>query len=216
MSGDDSAHAIWLMLVLVMVASSLTARRIPATRLITWSAGWVVLFLGAYLLFDFLQPSIAAWQQSRRGGQVQAIAPQTPPPTLAAPSGPTPMAGATVSVPLGDDGHYWVDATVNDQSVRFLIDSGASITALSTQTAEHLGLVTDPFNRSDIVMQTANGSVTAQRSVIPTMRVGTIEALDLPVVVSPSFGEVNVLGMNFLNKLKSWRVEDGHMILEPR
>jgi len=32
--------------------------------------------------------------------------------------------------------------------------------------------------------------------------------------VSPAFGTVNVLGMNFLGKLKSWRVEDGTMILE--
>jgi aspartyl protease family protein len=37
----------------------------------------------------------------------------------------------------------------------------------------------------------------------------------LPVVMSPAFGEVNVLGMNFLSQLKSWRVEDGDMLLEP-
>jgi aspartyl protease family protein len=40
-------------------------------------------------------------------------------------------------------------------------------------------------------------------------------ALDLPVVVADAFGDSNVIGMNFLSEMKSWRVENGEMILEP-
>jgi aspartyl protease family protein len=47
------------------------------------------------------------------------------------------------------------------------------------------------------------------------LRFGTIVARDLPVVVSPAFGTTDVLGMNFLSKLKSWRVEGRTLILEP-
>jgi aspartyl protease family protein len=35
------------------------------------------------------------------------------------------------------------------------------------------------------------------------------------VVVSPAFGDTDVLGMNFLSRLKSWRVEDGVLVLVP-
>jgi len=37
----------------------------------------------------------------------------------------------------------------------------------------------------------------------------------LAVVVAEEFGDSNVIGMNFLSQLKSWRVEGNEMILEP-
>ncbi|MEN2784920.1 hypothetical protein ACFOKI_15215 [Sphingomonas qilianensis] len=36
------------------------------------------------------------------------------------------------------------------------------------------------------------------------------------MIVSPAFGETNVIGMNFLSRLKSWRVEGNILVLEPR
>ncbi|HEX7854389.1 MAG TPA: TIGR02281 family clan AA aspartic protease [Sphingobium sp.] len=208
--GDGIARVIWIGLVLMMVVSALAARRIPLRRLITWSLGWVILFFGAYLLFSYIEPSITAWKQSQRGGEVHVMEAR---PSTATLSG-TGRDNA-VRVPLSPDGHYWVTATVNGQSVRFLVDSGASITGLSQSTADRLGIVPDPA-AGGMVMQTANGEVVAGRGVIPSLEIGAIRAEDLPVAVSASFGDVNVLGMNFLAKLKSWRVEDGKMILEAR
>jgi aspartyl protease family protein len=218
MDGDGIARLIWIVLVLLMVVSSLTARRVPLARLVAWGAAWAAIFLGAYLLFAMIEPQFVAWQQNRRGGTVESSVAPSPGVALAVPSGSiaqTAARGAAVTVPLQQDGHYWADASVNGRPVRFLIDSGASVTAMSRSTADNLGLPPDPMGRS-VVMQTANGEISAERSVIAAMAVGTIQASDIPVVVSPAFGEVNVLGMNFLNKLKSWRVEDGQMILEPR
>ena len=48
-----------------------------------------------------------------------------------------------------------------------------------------------------------------------TLAIGPIRASDLPVVVSPAFGDVNVIGMNMLSRLKSWGVQDGEMVLTP-
>lgn len=218
MDGDGVARLIWIVLVLLMVVSSLTARRIPIARLVTWGAAWAAIFLGAYLLFGMIQPHLVAWQQSRRGGTVESRVAQSATVALGVPGTSMPQGaarGAVVTIPLQEDGHYWVDATVNGRPMRFLIDSGASITAMSRSAADSIGLPPDAMNRT-VTMQTANGQVTAERSVIAAMTVGTIQASDLPVVVSASFGDVNVLGMNFLNKLKSWRVEDGQMILQPQ
>jgi aspartyl protease family protein len=207
----QAASALFLILVISMVASGLLARRLPAVRLLTWAIAWVVLIFGGYLLFRAIEPQITKWQQDRRSGDVM-IAPDSAGPQSSA----TETVGGTVlKVPMSNDGHYWVDAQVNGQGVRFLIDSGASTTALGQQTASTLPLLPDPGSNM-VMVQTANGPVSAQRAIVAEMDVGPIRATQLPVIVSPAFGTVNVLGMNFLGKLKSWRVEDGVMILEAR
>ena len=38
---------------------------------------------------------------------------------------------------------------------------------------------------------------------------------DIDIVVSPTFGEVNVIGMNMLSRLESWGVQNGEMVLTP-
>jgi aspartyl protease family protein len=116
-------------------------------------------------------------------------------------------------VALADDGHYWVSGTVNGVEARFLIDSGASFTALSEDLAHKAGLAMDPMRMA--ILHTANGTVNAGRSSVAELAVGPLRTRDLPVVVSANFGDVNVLGMNFLSKLKSWKVAGGELVLEP-
>ena len=95
-----------------------------------------------------------------------------------------------------------------------LVDSGATVTALSIETADASGLRPDhsPF---PMIIQTANGSIRAQTATVPELRIGNIVARDLPVVTSPAFGDMDVVGMNFLSRLKSWRVEGRTLILTP-
>ena len=64
-------------------------------------------------------------------------------------------------------------------------------------------------------MQTANGTVTAQLATIEELRFGNVAARGLDVVIAPNIGPTNVLGMNLLSRLSSWRVEEGTLILVP-
>ena len=95
-----------------------------------------------------------------------------------------------------------------------LIDSGATVTALSANSAAEMGLRPNDAT-FPIVLNTANGQVSAQTATVSELRLGDITARDLEVVVSPAFGDTDVLGMNFLSRLKSWRVEDGTLVLVP-
>jgi len=124
------------------------------------------------------------------------------------------VSGKELRIPLSHDGHFWVRARINGVERKLLVDSGATITALSVGTAEAAGLVPEraPF---PIILKTANGPVAARTSRVATLRIGNVVARDLPVVVSPAFGDTEVIGMNFLSKLKSWRVEGNVLILEP-
>jgi aspartyl protease family protein len=66
------------------------------------------------------------------------------------------------------------------------------------------------------MIETANGTVAAKRGRIEKLAIGPLETEDLGVVVSESFGDLDVLGMNFLSRLHSWRVENRTLILEPK
>ncbi|KQN30120.1 peptidase [Sphingomonas sp. Leaf38] len=124
------------------------------------------------------------------------------------------VVGGEVRIRMSSDGHFWARARIDGVERRLLIDSGATITALSTKTAEAAGIDARP-SVVPIVLQTANGAIAAQSGKIGELKLGAIVARDLQVVVSPAFGDTSVLGMNFLSRLASWRVEENVLILVP-
>ncbi len=123
------------------------------------------------------------------------------------------VTGDEVRIRMSSDGHFWADAVIDGVERRMLIDSGATVTALSSETAAAAG-VERGGNLLPTLIRTANGTVQAETGAIRQLELGGIEARDLKVVVSPSLG-VDILGMNFLSQLKSWRVEGRTLIMEP-
>jgi aspartyl protease family protein len=124
------------------------------------------------------------------------------------------VSGGEVRIPMAGNGHFMATVTINGVRRRMLIDSGATVTALSPATAAAAGLEAEP-SLLPVVMQTANGATTAQATTIGELKLGNVTARDLKAVVSPALGDMDLLGMNFLSKLKSWRVEDGTLVLVP-
>ncbi|HEU4960865.1 MAG TPA: TIGR02281 family clan AA aspartic protease [Sphingomonas sp.] len=124
------------------------------------------------------------------------------------------VAGREVRIRMAPDGHFWARVSINGIRRRMLIDSGATLTALSSGTAEAAGLKTDR-GLFPVVLNTTNGAITARTATLPELTLGDIVARDLPVVVSPAFGHTDVLGMNFLSMLKSWHVDGRTLVLEP-
>jgi aspartyl protease family protein len=124
------------------------------------------------------------------------------------------VVGEEVRVRMSPDGHFWVNASVNGVNRRMLIDSGATVTAISERTAKAAGIDAGS-SLAPIVLRTANGATPAQTGSVPELRVGNIVARNLRIVTSPGLGELDVLGMNFLSKLQSWRVEGRTLVLVP-
>jgi aspartyl protease family protein len=117
-------------------------------------------------------------------------------------------------VPMAPDGHYWIRAQVNGQDVNFLVDTGATLTAVSTDTAQLAGL--EPrAGGLPIRMQTANGAVAAEMTAIDSLRFGNVAASGLDAIIAPGLGSTNVIGMNLLSRLASVRIEQGVLILVP-
>jgi aspartyl protease family protein len=101
---------------------------------------------------------------------------------------------------------------INGKPVRFMVDSGATMTAINATTAKEVGVEADGY---PIILSTANGRLAAKRANVRSLTVGPHRIENHPVVVSERFGDVNLLGMNFLNSMQSWRVEANKMVLQP-
>jgi len=124
------------------------------------------------------------------------------------------VSGKELHVQMSPDGHFWVLALINGVPRRMLIDSGATVTALSQSTA-HAAKIDVGSSFAPIVLRTANGAAPAQIGRVDEIRVGNIVARNLRIVTAPGLGELDVLGMNFLSKLQSWRVEGQTLVLVP-
>jgi aspartyl protease family protein len=124
------------------------------------------------------------------------------------------VTGRETRIALSNDGHFWLRASVNGEPTRFLVDTGATLTALSETTAAAAQVKMQPLRQS-VLMRTANGTVQAELARVDELRFGNIVARDLDVVIAPGLGETNVIGMNLLSRLASWRVEGRTLILVP-
>lgn len=124
------------------------------------------------------------------------------------------VSGKELRVSMAPDGHFWVVASINGVKTRMLIDSGATVTAISSATAQSARVDTGT-GLTPVMLRTANGVAPARTGAIDELRVGNILARNLRIVTSPGLGGLDVLGMNFLSKLESWRVEGRTLILVP-
>ena len=122
--------------------------------------------------------------------------------------------GGETRVPMADDGHFWLEAEINGHRAHFLVDTGATLTAVSADTARAAGLE-ERAGALPIRMQTANGPVAAHMTNIGELRFGNVAARGLDAIIAPGLGRTNVIGMNLLSRLQSVRLEGETMVLVP-
>ena len=109
------------------------------------------------------------------------------------------------------NGHVVLDASINGAPVRFLVDTGATLVALTPSDAAAAG-----FSRGSLVfnlrMNTANGIGRAASVKLREIRLGQFSAYDVPAVVMESPG-ISLLGQSFLTRLDSYEMRDGMLTL---
>ena len=184
-----------LILVLVLVASSLSIRKMPIGQTAKMAGAWILIFaaffLAATVWDDISALGKRAWSELR--GEDRVV-----------------QTGDELRIRKADNGHFYVNVRINDETMRLMIDSGATTTSISADAARKAKV--EPTGQIAI-MDTANGEVpvTIGRARI---RVGSIER-ELSVAYADNFGEMGVLGMNFLSSLSSWGVEGQWLVLKP-
>src|SRR5690606_14746468 len=125
-------------------------------------------------------------------------------PVLMAASAPAPMAtGQAAQVARASDGHYWAEADIDGRAVRVLVDTGASVVALTREDALRLGLklTAADFNRS---VQTASGPARAAAVTLGSVAVAGAEVREVQaLVVEQGLGQ-SLLGMSYLGRLSAF------------
>ncbi len=119
-----------------------------------------------------------------------------------------------LKVKKSPDGHYWLEAIVNGHPLKFVVDTGASTITLNKPDAAMLGLVpaSDAFTGYS---NTANGVVRFAPIRLSSLSLAQMSWSDIPATVIDAPMSTNLLGMSFLNNLKSFSFESDTLILRP-
>src|SRR5437763_16322237 len=120
-------------------------------------------------------------------------------------------AGAEVVIERSSDHHYYADAAVNGHSVHFMIDTGASETALTEADARQIGLQVDP-SKYEVIGDGASGIVRGQYVQLKSIDVNGIRQQDAQAVIVPG-ATVSLLGQPFLEKVDEIVIRQGEMRL---
>jgi len=118
--------------------------------------------------------------------------------------------GDAVEIHRGADGHYHWPGRINGRAVDFLIDTGATGTAIPASLARELGLT----SLGQVQSNTAGGIVTGHVMRADIELRGGVNVLRMPVVALPLLGESPLLGMDVLGKLR-WQQRDAVLRIEP-
>jgi aspartyl protease family protein len=186
---------VYLLMAMMLVAGSLMSRREKSAKLLVMALAWVAIFGAGFILFTFRDNM--GWVTQRL--RAEALG--------------TPVhQGSEIRIPMAIDGHFWVEGTVNGVPVKFLVDSGATMTTIGRADADKAGV--EVTGGRDQLVRTGNGVIRVSSARADRLNVGGIERSNVGLHVAEN-EDLNVLGMNFLSSLDRWGVEGRWLILRP-
>lgn len=194
--GSQALNLIYLLIILVAVLSAFSLRRIPLGKTMRMVMAWILIFSSFFAIFalrdDFRALGTRLWA-AVTGDDNQEVQ------------------GGELRIAMADDGHFYANGQMNGQQVRFLIDSGATVTTIGPETARNAGV--QPTGERTMV-DTANGIAQVDRGRVERLTIGPIERRDFSVFIARA-DATNVIGMNFLSTLSRWSVEGRTLVLRP-
>ncbi len=193
MNNDLMLGGLYILMAGTLVFGSLIARREPTAKLLTMALAWVAIFGAGFILFTFRDN--LGWVAQRL--KAEAV-------------GSPVQQGRETRIPMAIDGHFWVDAKVNGSDVKFLVDSGATMTTIDRETAAAVGIPVS--GKRDQFVRTGNGVIRVSTSRAEKIAIGEIERRDVGIQIADN-DDLNVLGMNYLSTLSRWSVEGRWLVL---
>ena len=119
-----------------------------------------------------------------------------------------------VAISAGRHGHFVLEADVDGQDVRFLVDTGASDVVLSPTDARRLGFDLTKLRFTKTYL-TANGIVKGASVRLGRVAIGPIIVTDVRASVNGVAMKRSLLGMSFLGRLSGYEVSGGRLVLKP-
>jgi len=110
---------------------------------------------------------------------------------------PTFSGDGSMEVKRQPNGHFYLPGTIENVPVTFMVDTGASVTSISSDLARQAGI----RNCKEVQFQTANGTATGCIALVPRMTLGNFQLQNITVAVMPNM-ETNLLGANVLRNFQ--------------
>jgi aspartyl protease family protein len=132
----------------------------------------------------------------------------------APPAEPAPSNSRSVTVPRNGNGHFQVEGRINGRRLDFMVDTGASVIALTSSDAAMLGI--HPAQRDfRVTVKTANGTVMAAPAELDRVEISDLTVRNVAALVLPDGAlSENLLGLSFLSRLRSFTYSNGRLVLE--
>jgi aspartyl protease family protein len=111
------------------------------------------------------------------------------------------------------DGHFYAAGNADGAAVKFLIDTGASVVALTEGDAERLGQYWHPGELT-VVGRGVNGTVQGKQILVKRLTIGDLSADNVPAVIIPDGLHVSLLGQSFLSRVGSVSIAENRMTLK--
>lgn len=194
MTNDLMLGGLYLLMAMMLVLGALINRREPLARLAVMALAWIAIFGAGFVLFTFRDD--LGWVAQRLKTEA---------------TGEAMTVGNEVRIPMSIDGHFWIDGRINEHPVRFLVDSGATVTTVDRKTALIAGVRVGETR--DQIVRTGNGVIRVARGRADRLAIEGIERRNVALHIIEG-EDMNVLGMNFLSTLSRWSVEGRWLVLQ--
>lgn len=124
-------------------------------------------------------------------------------------------AAATVAAaPKAADGHFWADADIDGRPLRLMVDTGASLVALTAADAARLGVTPAPEAYVQR-LRTASGETRAAPIRLARIAVGDVVIENVDALVVAEGLPHSLLGMSYLGRLSAFEARRDALILRP-
>jgi aspartyl protease family protein len=175
------------------------------------AASWLfaaVIAIATIVYFDELKTGLASAFGLPTSGEVANPEGMSPDPSTAG------STSGSVEIRAGRNGHYTTTAHLNGRVVEVLVDTGASMVALSYEDAERAGVF---VRASDFAhgVSTANGTAKIALVTLDSVSIGDITIRNVEAMVSePGRLATSLLGMTFLGRLSRAEIRSGVLLLQ--
>jgi aspartyl protease family protein len=193
---SDFAIAVASIAMLVFLASSMAGSyRGRGAQAIRDLLTWVIIVFGLVAGYSYREELL---------GLGHRVAGELVPPGATFRTEMQPDGERAVRIRRRPDGHFVVRTEVNGVTLTMLVDTGASTVVLKPADAQRLGIELDRL-RYTVPVQTANGTTYAAHVRLKTVAVGPLSVVEVEALVAkPGALKDSLLGMSFLNKLRSY------------
>ncbi|MFY9589145.1 TIGR02281 family clan AA aspartic protease [Rickettsia endosymbiont of Halotydeus destructor] len=116
-----------------------------------------------------------------------------------------------IVIARSSDGHFYIDAFVNNIKIKFMIDTGASDVALTVQDAKKLGFDLSKLNYNRVYL-TANGESKAAPITLDSVTIGRVFK-NVEGHIGAGGLDISLLGMSVLQRFKSFEINKDMLIL---